>query len=64
MNIATDLEVALLEALGREERMTNAECKALPPEELERGREAVERTVCDKMENFLHSAGRAEGFTF
>jgi fructose-bisphosphate aldolase class II len=64
INIATDLEVALLEALGRTERMTNAECKALPPDQLERGRAAVERTVCDKMENFLLSAGRADGFSF
>lgn len=64
VNIATDLEVALLKALGREERMTNSECRALPPVQLERGRAAVERTVCDKMENFLHSAGKAEGFTF
>src|SRR3712207_3855184 len=28
INIATDLEVALLESLGRTERMTNAECIA------------------------------------
>lgn len=64
INIATDLEVALLESLGRTERMTNAECKTLPPDQLERGQEAVERTVRDKMENFLLSAGKAEGFSF
>jgi fructose-bisphosphate aldolase class II len=63
VNIATDLELALLEALGREERMTNAECKALPPDQLERGREAVERTMCDKMDNFLLSTGKAEEFS-
>jgi ketose-bisphosphate aldolase len=63
INIATDLEIALLESLGRAERMTNAECKALPADQLERGRAAVERTVCDKMENFLLSAGKAEGFS-
>jgi fructose-bisphosphate aldolase class II len=62
VNIATDLEVALLEALGRTERMTNAECKALPSAELERGRAAVERTVVDKIEHFLSSAGRAADF--
>jgi fructose-bisphosphate aldolase class II len=44
--------------------MTNAECRALPPDQLARGRAAVERTVCDKLENFLHSAGKAEGFSF
>lgn len=64
INIATDLEVALLEALGRTERMTNAECKALSPEQLELGRAAVQRTVCDKMENFLYSAGRADDFSY
>jgi len=62
VNIATDLEVALLEALGRTERMTNEECSALPAEALERGRAAVEATVCDKMANFLGSEGKAEGF--
>lgn len=62
VNIATDLEVALLAALGREERMTNAECKALPPDELAKGREAVYAAVVDKMQNFLGSAGRAPEF--
>ncbi len=59
VNIATDLEIAALGALGREERMTDAECRALPPDQLEQARAAVERTVIDKMTNFLGSAGRA-----
>jgi fructose-bisphosphate aldolase, class II len=59
VNIATDLEIALLAALGRTERMTNAECQALAPERLEQGRAAVERTVSDKIVNFLGSAGHA-----
>ncbi len=59
VNIATDLELALLEALGRTQRMTNAECHALPPDELARGLAAVERTVEDKIVNFIQSAGRA-----
>lgn len=62
VNIATDLELALLGALGRTERMTDAECSALPPDQLEKGRAAVEATVADKMANFLGSAGRAEAF--
>jgi len=64
VNIATDLELALLAAIGRSERMTNAECDALPPETIERGRYAVKRTVVDKIERFLGSggfAGRAFG---
>ncbi|HZG87087.1 class II fructose-bisphosphate aldolase [Paenibacillus sp.] len=59
VNIATDLELALLAALGREQRMTNAECKALPSEQLERGRNAVRAAVADKIRHFLGSAGRA-----
>jgi ketose-bisphosphate aldolase len=62
VNIATDLEVALLNALGRAERMTNAECKSLVPADLERGRAAVEATVADKITHFLGSQGRAADF--
>jgi fructose-bisphosphate aldolase class II len=62
VNIATDLEVALLEALGRQERMSNAECKNLPASDLARGRSAVEATVADKITNFLGSRGRAAEF--
>ena len=41
----------------------DAECRALPPELLDRGRAAVQRTVEDKIVNFLGSAGRAADFT-
>ncbi|MCL6442381.1 MAG: class II fructose-bisphosphate aldolase [Alicyclobacillus sp.] len=64
VNIATDLELALLRALGRTERMTNDECKALPEPLLAAGRDAVRETVVDKMERFLHSAWRARDFVF
>jgi len=63
VNIATDLELALLRALGREERMTNAQCKALPIEQLQLGRDAIERTVTDKIVHFLGSDGHAADFT-
>lgn len=62
VNIATDLELALLEALGRTQFMTNAEVKALPPDQLALGRAAVEATVTDKINNFLGSAGKAAEF--
>jgi ketose-bisphosphate aldolase len=62
VNIATDLELAFLEALGRKERMSNTECKGLSPEDLAKGRAAVEATVSDKMKNFLGSAGRVADF--
>ena len=59
VNIATDLEHAMLTALGRAERMTDAECSALPPEALRTAQDAVERTVVEKIETYLLSAGRA-----
>jgi ketose-bisphosphate aldolase len=62
VNIATDLELAFLEAIGRTERLTNAECKGWYPDELAKGLAAVEATVIDKMTNFLGSAGRAAKF--
>ncbi|MBO9606642.1 MAG: class II fructose-bisphosphate aldolase [Paenibacillaceae bacterium] len=62
VNIATDLELALLAALGREERLTNAGLKALPREQLEAGLTAVEATVADKVTNFLGSGSHAADF--
>ncbi len=59
VNIATDLELAALGALGRQERMTDAECRALRPEQLAAARAAVAGTATDKMHNFLGSAGHA-----
>jgi ketose-bisphosphate aldolase len=59
VNIATDLEHAMLTALGRTERMTDAVCRALPEAELRVAADAVERTVAEKIETYLLSAGRA-----
>lgn len=59
VNIATDLEIALLEALGREERMTDEECGALPRDQLEKGQAAVEAAVMDKISHFVISKDRA-----
>ncbi|MBM7565083.1 class II fructose-bisphosphate aldolase [Paenibacillus sacheonensis] len=64
VNIATDLELAFLAALGREERMTNEACKRLSPEDLEKGRAAVEAVVADKMTQFLGCAGKAGQFAY
>lgn len=58
MNIATDLELALLAALGME-RMTSAQLDALDPELLARGLSAVHQVARDKIQNFVRSAGRA-----
>jgi ketose-bisphosphate aldolase len=62
VNIATDLEVALLAALGRADRMTNAECKNLAEDQLVAGRNAVAEVVAEKMNVFLGSAGKAGTF--
>jgi ketose-bisphosphate aldolase len=62
VNIATDLELALLNALGRKDRMTNEECKALSKEQLEIAQNAVEATVIEKIQYFLGSAEHAESF--
>lgn len=62
VNIATDLELAALGALGRAERMTNAECKALPVDQLERARDAVRETVTGKIRDFVLSAGHAADY--
>lgn len=58
MNIATDLENALLAAMGKE-RMTSAELDALDPELRARGLAAVKEVARDKIQNFVLSAGRA-----
>ncbi|AWN24392.1 ketose-bisphosphate aldolase [Deinococcus irradiatisoli] len=61
MNVATDLERALLAGLGGLERMTSAELDALDPARRARGLEAVYREACDKIEHFVRSAGHAGG---
>lgn len=60
VNIATDLELAALAALGRKERLTNAEMDALPSERLRRAQAAVEATTVEKIVHFVGSAGRAD----
>ncbi|TCP29463.1 fructose-bisphosphate aldolase [Scopulibacillus darangshiensis] len=62
VNIATDLEVAALAALGKEDRMTDQECSDLPEEQLSFARLAVEKTVSDKITHFLESENRAVDF--
>jgi ketose-bisphosphate aldolase len=62
VNIATDLEHAMLTALGRKERMTDEACRALPERELRQAQDAVEQVVTDKIGSFLGSGGRAASF--
>ncbi len=60
VNIATDLEQALLAALKRKERMTNAECVSLSENEMIIGQAAIEVEVTRKMSEFLHSTMHAD----
>ncbi len=62
VNIATDLELAMLQALGLAKWIPNAECKQLSPKEIERGRAAVEKTVVEKITDYVTSQGRAREF--
>lgn len=60
VNLATDLELAMLAAIGSERRMTDADVRVLGEDDLEAARAAVELVTREKMTSFLLSAGRAE----
>jgi ketose-bisphosphate aldolase len=62
VNIATDLEISFLKAIGREERMSNKECNQLPDELLKVGQDAVEETVTEKITQYLLSNNKASQF--
>lgn len=62
MNVATDLENALLAAMGGLSRMTSAQLDAQDPDLLARGLDAVRAEARDKIQNFVRSAGRADTF--
>lgn len=62
VNIATDLEQALLAALGLETRVKNQALELIPAAEIGPALQAVERVVEDKMTNFLVSSGKADRF--
>ena len=61
VNIATDLELAALGALGRDSYLTDAEMNALSLEEIKLARAAVEQTALDKISNFVRSRDQADG---
>lgn len=61
VNIATDLELAALGALGRDHYLTDAEMNALSREAITLARAAVQQTVTDKIDNFVGSGGKADG---
>ena len=59
VNIATDVELAMLKVVGREGHMKEAELNAYPADVIEKARDAVEALVIDKMEHYLLSENRA-----
>jgi hypothetical protein len=63
VNIATDLELVALGALGRDTHLTDAEMNALPETALRPAQLAVEQVVRDKMLHFVKSAGKSPTFS-
>ena len=59
VNIATDLELAMLGVMGREGHMTEEELNACSDEKIEESRNAVKELVIDRMTNYLLSSGQA-----
>jgi ketose-bisphosphate aldolase len=58
INIATDLERGFLDALHRKTRLTQAELRAVPHTDLDRGLKAVQAVVEDKILHFLGSSNQ------
>lgn len=60
VNIATDVEQAMLKVVGKESFMTEEELNSYTEEILEKAREAVYELVKGKIHDYLLSAGKAE----
>lgn len=60
VNIATDLELAMLAVVGREGHLTEAEFNSYPEEMIEKSRTAVRELVELKITNYLLSKDKAE----
>lgn len=61
VNIATDLELAMLAVVGREGHMKEAELNGCSDEMIEKSREAVRLLVENKITNYLGSRDMAQG---
>ena len=59
VNIATDLELAMLAVVGREGHLTEAEFNAYSEEMILKSQDAVQALVEDKIRNYLLSENRA-----
>ena len=59
VNIATDIELAFLDAINRDERLTDKACDSLDQALLSRGQQAAMALVENKMRHYLFSAKKA-----
>lgn len=59
VNIATDIELAFLAAVGAAERGTDAWCSSLDEDMLRKGQKGVKDLVTDKILHYLHSDQKA-----
>lgn len=59
VNIATDLELAMLAVVGKEGHMKEAELNSYSEEIIEKSREAVRLLVENKIKNYLCSCDMA-----
>lgn len=62
VNIATDLELAYRQALGIDGYLSNTELANLPADRKRAARQAVEKLVSEKINNFVLSAGHDSDF--
>jgi ketose-bisphosphate aldolase len=62
VNIATDLELAALQALQRPDYLTNAEFLHLPTNQIKKASSAVYQITSDKISNFVHSKNRSQDY--
>jgi ketose-bisphosphate aldolase len=62
VNVATDLELAMMAVVGREGHMTEAEFNSFPEELILRSLDAVRSLVELKMTQYVLSAGKARAF--
>ena len=62
VNLATDLERAMLEALGSRERLVNEQIEGLLDADLKRAQAAVEQVVREKIRRVLLSEGQARRY--
>ena len=62
INVATDLELGMLAAIGREGRLTNREFMDLPEKEIEKGLAGVQAVVENKINQFLGSQNHSNDY--